>query len=149
MESDGLTHLARMVQRRSYILSTSSISAAYRLLAIAFFAMGATVVTAQASEGGKPVDVKATAAAKEKAKKSAASTGDLKKLIDQLSAQRDTLIADHEALVKQLKDATEEKKKEIIDKIEAQKKSFEEVTNALHKQIRDEQRKQRAGAGKR
>lgn len=142
-----LRPLARTVQWIALDLSMPSTSTAYRLLAVALFAISAAA--AQAAEAAKSGDAKLTASAtKEKGKKGATSA-DLKKLIDQLSTQRDTLIADHDALVKQMKDATDEQKKLIIERIERQKKAFEEVTNALHKQIRDEQRKQRADAGKR
>jgi hypothetical protein len=105
--------------------------------------------TAAKEKGTTAANEKAAAANKEKARKGTAPSKDVKKLVEQLSTERDTLIADHAELVKQLKDATEERKKEIIAKIEAQKKAFEEVTSALHKEIRDEQRKHRATSGKR
>src|SRR5688500_3801699 len=99
-----------------------------RLLAVALFALSGEAAVAQV-EAGKPVDVKSAAAAaakektttaakekattaakekaaaatKEKARKGTASDRDVKKLVDQLSAERDTLIADHAELVKQLK----------------------------------------------
>ena len=53
------------------------------------------------------------------------------------------MIAEYEALAKQLKDATEAQKKVILEKMQERKKAFEEAQNALHKQIRDEQRRQR------
>lgn len=74
------------------------------------------------------------------------SVSDIKKLYDEISKQRDVMIADFEVLAKQMKDATEEQKKQIKEKMESQKRAFEEATNALHKQIREEQRKQRQNA---
>ena len=74
------------------------------------------------------------------------SVSDIRKLYDEISKQRDVMIADFEVLAKQMKDATEEQKKQIKEKMESQKKAFEEATNALHKQIREEQRKQRQNA---
>ena len=100
-----------------------------------------------AKEGAKPADAKsAAAAAKEKARKGAASPADLQKLLDEAGKQRDTLIADYEGVMKQLKDATDEQKKALKERMEEQKKTFDEAMIALHKQIRDEARKQRAQA---
>jgi len=81
--------------------------------------------------------------AAEKARSAAASAPDLQRLVQQLGAQRDSMISEHEALAKQLKDATDVQKKAILEKMADQKKAFEEATSALHKQIRDEQRRQR------
>ncbi len=74
---------------------------------------------------------------------------DLAKAKEQANAQRDKMIAEYEALAKQLKDATEEQKKAILAKMEERKKAFEEAQSALHKQIRDEQRRQRQNAAPR
>ncbi|MEI6465867.1 MAG: hypothetical protein WCQ89_14175 [Verrucomicrobiota bacterium] len=82
----------------------------------------------------------------EKSKSTAAAAADIQKLVQQLGVQRDSMISEHEALAKQLKDATEVQKKAILEKMAAQKKAFEEATSALHKQIRDEQRRQRQNA---
>jgi K+/H+ antiporter YhaU regulatory subunit KhtT len=82
-------------------------------------------------------------AAVEKGKSAAAAPVDIQKLVQQLGAQRDSMISEHEALAKQLKDATDVQKKAILEKMADQKKAFEEATSALHKQIRDEQRRQR------
>ena len=99
------------------------------------------------AQGNNATEAKAAAtAAKERAKKSGMSGADIRKLYEEINKQRDVMIADFEALAKQMKDATEEQKKQIKEKMEAQKKAFEEATNALHKQIRDEQRKQRQNA---
>lgn len=107
-----------------------------RLLLIAFLAMSVGLCAAEAA---------AADAAKEKAK-SAGAAADVQKLVQQLSAQRDSMIAEHEVLAKQLKDATEVQRKAILEKMAAQKKAFEEATSALHRQIRDEQRRQRQNA---
>ncbi|NUN52577.1 MAG: hypothetical protein HUU06_07305 [Planctomycetaceae bacterium] len=87
------------------------------------------------------------AAARESAQKSAGS--DLQKLVDQASAQREKMIADHDALARQLKQATDEQRKEILAQMHVQKKAFEAAQSALHKQIRDEQRRLRQNIGKR
>ena len=137
-----------------------SLTTLSRLFVLALFALstavGAEGTDAKGSAETKaPADSKAaaaskvtdakTAALKEKARK-ATSVAEFKKLIEEMSKERDLLIKDFEDLTKQMKDATEEQKKEIREKLEAQKKHFEEVTSALHKQIRDEQRKQRQNA---
>jgi hypothetical protein len=92
--------------------------------------------TKQAPKGDAAAEI-----AREKSKKGASSTTELRKILDK---ERDAMIAEHESLAKQLKEATEEQRKEIREKMEQQKKKFEEMTAVLHKQIRDEQRKQRA-----
>lgn len=69
---------------------------------------------------------------------------DLQKLVEQSNQQRDRMIAEHDALARQLKDATEEKRREIYEKMNEQKKAFEAAQSALHKRIRDEQRAQRS-----
>ena len=104
------------------------------LLAVAFLATAIGMVAAESPTA---------AAAKEKAKSGPANGSDIQKLVQQLSVQRDSMISEHEALAKQLKDATEAQRKAILEKMAAQKKAFEEATTALHKQIRDEQRRQR------
>jgi hypothetical protein len=78
--------------------------------------------------------------------KPAPAGADLQKLVQQLGQQRDSMIADHEALAKQLKDASDTQRKAILEKMAEQKKAFEEATAALHRQIRDEQRRQRQNA---
>ena len=50
---------------------------------------------------------------------------DLRKLVEQSNQQRDRLIAEHDALARQLKDATEEKRREIYEKMSEQKQAFE------------------------
>jgi hypothetical protein len=73
-----------------------------------------------------------------------AVSSELAKLVDLSNQQRDRMIAEHDALARQLKDATEEKRKEIYEKMSEQKKAFEAAQSALHKRIREEQRAQRA-----
>jgi hypothetical protein len=128
-------------------LSLVFTSARHPLLALAFLAIGVALGTAQmANASESKASGEAAASAKERARKGALSVSDIKKLYDDISKQRDVMIADFEVLAKQMKDATEEQKKQIKEKMESQKKAFEEATNALHKQIREEQRKQRQNA---
>lgn len=75
---------------------------------------------------------------------SAKAPADLQKLVEQSIQQRDRMISEHDALARQLKDATEDKRREIYEKMNEQKKAFEAAQSALHKRIRDEQRAQRA-----
>lgn len=128
-------------------MSNYSTSTSSRLIAVALLALGAGVGAIRGADTAKAADSKGTvAAAKDRAKKSGTSASDIRKLHEELSKQRDIMIADFDALAKQMKDATEEQKKQIKEKMEAQKKAFEVVTNALHKQIREEQRKERQNA---
>ena len=105
------------------IRPTSPVS---RLVAIALFALSAGLGVVRAAEeapkapdpkrttSAKAPDAKAaTLLAKDKAKKAAATSTDIRKLYEEIAKQRDLLIADFEVLAKQLKDATDEKKKEI------------------------------------
>jgi hypothetical protein len=125
-----------------------STSTAVRFLALALFALSTAIGAEDAGAKAGEAKSAAASAAKEKAKKP--SIAELKKLVEEMSKQRDLMIKDFEELSRQMKDATEEQKKVIRERLEQQKKQFEEVTNALHKQIRDEQRKQRQNApGKR
>lgn len=124
-------------------------STGYRLLAVALLALSAGVGAVRGADTAKTTDSKSAVAAvkdKDRAKKGGASAADIRKLHEELSKQRDIMIADFDALAKQMKDATEEQKKQIKEKMEAQKKAFEVVTNALHRQIREEQRKERQNA---
>ena len=109
------------------------------LLATALLVAGVSLCGAEtgASAAAKSAPVPA---AKEKAQANAPSRAELQK---KANDQRDAMIAEHEALAKQLKDATEAQRKLILDKMQAEKKRFEEVISALHKQMRDEIRQQR------
>ena len=115
-----------------------------RLFATVALLSGVVVCEAQTNSAAD-AKVTATTAAKEKA---ATSAADVKKLLQQLSKEREGMIADHEALAKQLKDATDATRRAILEKMEAQKKVFEQATSELHKQIRDLQRRERASQGK-
>ena len=130
-------------------MSNHSTPTSHRLIAVALLALGAGVGAIRGADTAKVADSKGTVAAvkdKDRAKKGGTSASDIRKLHEELSKQRDIMIADFDALAKQMKDATEEQKKQIKEKMEAQKKAFEVVTNALHKQIREEQRKERQNA---
>ena len=128
-------------------MTNASTVTAYRLIAVALLALSVGVGGVRAAETPTAAEVKAVAAAsRDKAKKGAPSMSELRKLHEEISKQRDLMIADFEVLAKQMKDATEEQKKQIKEKMEAQKKAFEEKTQALHKQMGEEQRKQRENA---
>jgi Skp family chaperone for outer membrane proteins len=112
-----------------------------RFISVALCAMGVGVAAAQTTPASEAKAVAVTA--KESLRKGPASAADLQKLMEQMNSQREKLIADHEALGKQLKDATDDARKLILAKMHEQKKAFEAEQSALHKQIRDEQRRQR------
>ena len=71
------------------------------------------------------------------------STADLQKLVQQFNQRRDTLLADRQQLVDQLKNATAEQRKQILAKMEAQQKELLDAQRALGKQIRDDMKKLR------
>jgi len=73
----------------------------------------------------------------------ASQPADVQKLIDRFSAKRDTLIADRQALVNQLKGATADQRKAILEKMQAQEKELVDAQRALGKQLRDDLRKLR------
>jgi hypothetical protein len=75
-----------------------------------------------------------------------ATSPELQKLVEQFSAKRETILASYQALLAQLKTATEDQKKAILAKMEAQQKDLLENQRALGKQIRDEMRKLRQNA---
>ncbi len=77
------------------------------------------------------------------AEASRATTANNQRLVEQATAQRERMLAEHAALTKQLKTATEEQRKAILARLEEQRKSFEESQRTLAKLIRDEQRRQR------
>jgi Skp family chaperone for outer membrane proteins len=106
----------------------------HRLMFLAMFAIGTGVATAQPA---------AATGVGEAVRKPATAAVEVQKLMSQINGQREKMIADHEALAKQFKDATDEQRKVIMEKMHAQKKEFEAAQSALHKQIRDEQRRQR------
>ena len=95
----------------------------------------AAQTTSPAPPAVKPADVAKSVGA--------AKAADVQKLIDQFSAKRDTLIADRQALVNQLKGATADQRKAILEKMQAQEKELVDAQRALGKQLRDELRKLR------
>lgn len=131
-----------------------NVLAVRRWVALAVFATGASFGLAQADSKSSAADA-AKAAAEAKAKAAAAAVKERKKgpsgtslqeLMKQLQENRQTMIADHDALAKRLKEATDEEKKAIKERMESQMKAFEAQQAALHRQIRDEQRRQRSSA---
>jgi hypothetical protein len=78
---------------------------------------------------------------------------DMQKLKDQFSARRESLLADRQALLNLLKNATADQKKAIMEKVEAKQKELLDQQRALGRQIRDELRKMKqaspAGPGRR
>jgi spore cortex formation protein SpoVR/YcgB (stage V sporulation) len=100
-----------------------------RVLSVALIAAVASM--GWAAEAGRPEAVDAARAAS------------AQKLVEQATAQRERMLADHAALTKQLKTATEEQRKAILARLEEQRKAFEESQRTLAKLIRDEQRRQR------
>jgi hypothetical protein len=123
------------------------LSTTARLSLVAILAISGSLWAAEApAKNGEakqtaPKSDAAAEIAREKSKKGASSTTEIRRLMEK---ERDAMIAEHEALAKELKEATEERKKEIREELEKKKKKFEEVTAAVHKRLRDEQRKQRA-----
>jgi len=114
-----------------------------RIIVVAILATGMSLVAAPtAAEAAKT-------AARENGKKGAATAGELQKLVEQVSAQREKMISDHDALARELKQATDEQRKKILAQMHEQKKAFEAAQGALHKQIRDEQRRMRQNVGRR
>lgn len=87
------------------------------------------------ASGSKPAD-------KSQAKAAAAS-GDVKKDMEKFSSQRDAMLAERQALINQLKNATEEQRKAILEKM----KEMGDAQRELSKQIRDDLRKLRQGSG--
>lgn len=75
------------------------------------------------------------------------ASGDLQKLIDQFNKRRETMLADRDALVAQLKNATDEQRKAILEKMQALQKDQLDAQRALAEQIRDEMRKLRRTSG--
>jgi hypothetical protein len=85
----------------------------------------------------------ADAPAKPAAKPDKPAPADVQKAIDQFNAKRDAMIADRQAMLDRLKNATAEDKKAILDQMQAQQKDLLDAQRALGRQIRDELRKLR------
>lgn len=64
-------------------------------------------------------------------------------MMEQFNAKRDAMMAERQALLNQLKGATEDQRKAILEKMQAQMKDLLEAQRALGKQTRDEIRKLR------
>ena len=110
-----------------------------KLFVAAVLAASAGLCVAQTNPSTPPA-VKAADVAKAAG---ASQSADVQKLVDQFSAKRDTLIADRQALVNQLKGATADQRKAILEKMQAQEKELVDAQRALGKQLRDEMRKLR------
>jgi hypothetical protein len=106
-----------------------------RKLAALFVALVAMNGLAHAADAAAPQPKPATS--------SAAVPADLQKLIEQFKARRDSLLADRQALLNQLKNATEDQRKAILEKLQNQQKDLIDQQRALGKQIRDEMRRMR------
>ncbi|MEY3609136.1 MAG: hypothetical protein RLZZ447_1924 [Verrucomicrobiota bacterium] len=83
------------------------------------------------------------ARAGEPAGKAASGVAEMQRLLDQVKVQRDQMIAAHESLARELREAGEEQRRVILERMQEQKREFEAAQSALHKQIREEQRRQR------
>ena len=119
------------------VVNASSLKKSF-LVAVLAASVGlcAAQTTSSAPPAVKPADVAKLAGAPKSA--------DVQKLIDQFSAKRDTMIADRQALVNQLKAAaTADQRKAILQKMQAQEKELVDAQRALGKQLRDELRKLR------
>lgn len=97
-----------------------------------------------AFSAGAAETTKKSETAKEAAKST--STDPRKSAREQIDAAAAKMVAEHQALAKQLKDASEAQRKEILAKLEEQKKNFQETMDALHKRVREEDRKRRQEA---
>ena len=114
------------------------------LLVAGFTAAGMNVRAADAP--AKPTTTPPVAAKPDKP-----TPTDVKQAIDQFNAKRDAMIADRQAQLDQLKNATAEQKKAILDQMQAAQKYLLDAQRALGRQIRDELRKLRQsqpGGGK-
>ncbi len=107
-----------------------------KLIVTAAIAVAGSLYAADAPVGptahGKPVDKAVT-------KAQPPATGDVKKDVEKFSAQRDTMLAERQALLNQLKTASDEHRKAILEKM----KELGETHRELSKQLRDDLRKQR------
>jgi len=98
----------------------------------------ATGLARAADTPAKPATAAQTAPKAEKP-----ATADVQKSIEQFNVKRDAMIADRQAMLDQLKNATADQKKAILDQMQAQQKDLLEAQRALGRQIRDELRKLR------
>ena len=111
-----------------------------KLIAAAAFAVCSGLFAAEAPVNplatAKPVD-------KSQAKAATAASGDVKKDVEKFNSQRDAMLAERQALIWQLKNATEEQRKAILEKM----KEMGDAQRELSKQIREDQRKLRQSQG--
>lgn len=110
-----------------------------KLIAAAALAVGSSLFAADSAAPAKPTEK----ADKSVTKPTASSGGDVKKDMEKFNAQRDEMLAKHDALMKQMKNATEEQKKAIQEKM----KDLVEAQREMSKQIRDDLRKLHQGSG--
>jgi cytochrome c556 len=101
-------------------------AAAFLVACTSLFAADASSTKQEAASAGKTV---APAA--------------VKKDMEKFNAQRDAMLADRQALVNQLKTATDEQRKVILEKM----KELGDAQRELSKQIREDLRKLRQGQG--
>jgi len=133
-------HPSRLSQHRQIsTCATVKASSLQKLLLAAIIAASVGLSAAQtippAPPAVKPTEVSKLATVQ--------VTADVQKLINQFSAKRDTLIADRQALLNQLKGATAEQRKAILEKMQAQEKELVDAQRALGKQLRDDLRQLR------
>jgi hypothetical protein len=99
-----------------------------------------------------PAQAKQAASVPLSAKPDKPLPADVQKVMDQFSAQRDAMIADHQKLIDQLKTATAEQRAAIMAQMHEQQKGLLEAQRVLGKQIRDDLRRLRqsqpAGGGR-
>jgi hypothetical protein len=102
-----------------------------KLIVTAALAAAGSLYAADAP-AGKPADKPVT-------KAQSPAVGDVKKDVEKFGAQRDTMLAERQALINQLKTASEEHRKAILEKM----KALGDAQRELSKQLRDDLRKQR------
>ena len=103
-----------------------------QLIAATALAVGSSLFAADASSN-PPAPAKPTVPA----------SREVKKDIEKFNSQRDAMLAERQALINQLKNATDEQRKSILEKM----KELGEAQRELSKQIRDDLRKFRQGQG--
>jgi hypothetical protein len=107
-------------------MKSRSLASLFLVAALAAVAVGMRAADAPAKPAAKPD-----------------KPADVQKAIDQFNAKRDAMIADRQAMLDRLKNATAEDKKAILDQMQAQQKDLLDAQRALGRQIRDELRKLR------
>jgi septal ring factor EnvC (AmiA/AmiB activator) len=115
--------------------STMKVQIFNKLIAAAALALCSSMFAADAAPGAKPAGKSPV--------KGAPASGEVKKDMEKFSSQRDAMLAERQALINQLKNATEEQRKAILEKM----KEMGAAQRELSKQIRDDLRKLRQGPG--